>query len=687
MVGQVANPFLDVSHPIAFDRMNAAHVRPAVAALLDDAKQRLAALEGDAAAPSYANTLHALEDVTDRLGRAMNVISHLESVANTPELREAYNEVQPAVSAFYSSIPLSSALFARLKAFAETSEAKALDATRARFLKRTLESFEREGAALGDDDKAKLQAINVELSELTTRFSQHVLDSTNAFQLVVEDEARLRGLPERAIDAAAHAARAKGLPGFRFTLHEPSLTPLLTYLDDAPTREQVYRAYYARATAAPFDNREVVERVLALRAEKAKLLGFRDFVDLIVADRMARRGDRALEFLDDLKARSAGAFADETRALLAEKARLLGDLAPRIAPWDLAYYAEKQRSRLYAFEEEALRPYFPLDSVLSGLFELLGRLYGVRVERAHELPTWHESVRTYRMRDEDGSALGVFYADLFPREEKRGGAWMNAFITGEPSAAGWTEHVGLVCANVTPPIGDTPSLLSHREVETLFHEVGHLMHHMLTRVTVKSLAGTSVAWDFVELPSQIMENFCWERASLDLFARHYQTGAPIPDELLAKMLRARTYRGASAMMRQLGFGIVDLVLHMKHDQARDGSAVEHARRLLSELSPVALPEDHAMVASFGHLFSHPVGYAGGYYSYKWAEVLDADAFARFRAQGVFSREVGDEFRRKILAQGDSRDPMELFVDFMGREPDLRPLLVRSGIERAADAAE
>jgi oligopeptidase A len=280
----------------------------------------------------------------------------------------------------------------------------------------------------------------------------------------------------------------------------------------------------------------------------------------------------------------------------------------------------------------------------------------------------------------------VFYADLFPREEKRGGAWMNAFITGEPTAGGWTEHVGLVCANVTPPIGDTPSLLSHREVETLFHEVGHLMHHMLSRVEVKSLAGTSVAWDFVELPSQIMENFCWERASLDLFAHHHETGASIPDELLAKMLRARTYRGASAMMRQLGFGIVDLMLHMRHDSARHGSAVEHARQLLSALSPAPLPDDHAMVASFGHLFSHPVGYAGGYYSYKWAEVLDADAFARFRAQGVFSREVGDEFRHKILAQGDSRDPMELFVDFMGRSPDLRPLLVRSGIERA-DAAE
>ena len=679
------NPFLDVEHPIAFDRMRAEHVGPAVAALLAEAQAGLVEIETDQRVPSYDNTLGALEELTERLGRAMGVISHLESVATTPELRDEYNEVQPLVSAFYSSIPLSSPLFARLQAFAETAEAKALEPTRARFLHKTLESFVREGAALGAEDKAKLQTLNVELSELTTRFSQNVLDSTNAFELVIEDRARLRGLPPRVIEAAAQSARSKGVSGYRFTLHEPSLTPVLTYLDDASIREQVYRAYYGRAASGEHDNRAVVERVLELRRQKATLLGYRDFVDLVVAERMAQKGDRARSFLEDLRSRTEQAFAREKIELDAFRKSIEGPNAPPIAPWDVGYYAEKQRVARYAFDEEALRPYFPLPQVLEGMFELVHRLYGLRVEAAPGMPVWQEGVHSYRVLDADGSELGVFYSDPYPREQKRGGAWMNAFITAEQTPSGWTPHVGLICANVTPPAEGSPALLSHREVETMFHEFGHLLHHLLSRVTVKSLSGTSVAWDFVELPSQIMENFCWERASLDLFAKHYETGEALPDELLARMLRARTYRGASAMMRQLGFGLVDLLLHMDHEPTRDGAALDHSRRILGEFSPAPLPNDHAMIASFGHLFSHPVGYAGGYYSYKWAEVLDADAFSRFRQQGLFSREVGREFRDKLLSRGDSRDPMELFVDFMGREPDLKPLLERAGIETDAAA--
>jgi oligopeptidase A len=677
------NPFLDVQHPIAFERMRAEHVEPAIDALLAQAQARLDALQADTTPASYDNTLRALEDASERLGRAMGVIAHLESVATTPELREVYNDVQPKVTAFYSSISLSSGVYARLQQFARSEGAAKLDATRARFLKKTIESFEREGAALDPAGKERLQALNVELSEITTRFSQNVLDSTNAFEFCTDDRARLAGLPERAIEAARESARAKGLSGYRFTLHEPSLLPVLTYLDDASIRERMYRAYNSRASAGEHDNRELVERIVALRRDKAALLGFSSFVDLVVDDRMAKRSQRAREFLEDLQLRSQAAFAHEQADLLAFRRELEGPNAARLSPWDVGYYAEKQRTRLYDFDEEALRPYFPLEQVLSGLFDLVDRLYGIRVERADELGAWHESVRVYRIRDADGSELGVFYADLYPREQKRGGAWMNAFITGEPRPSGWSEHVGLICANVTPPIGTAPALLSHREVQTIFHEFGHLMHHMLSRVEVKSLAGTSVAWDFVELPSQIMENFCWERASLDLIARHYETGARIPDELFERMRRARTYRGASAMMRQLGFGLVDLLLHTEYDRTRDRAVLEFGRKVLTQFTPAPLPDDYALLTSFGHLFSHPVGYAGGYYSYKWAEVLDADAFSRFLANGLFSREVGLEFRHKILARGDSRDPMQLFVDFMGREPDLRPLLARSGIEASA----
>jgi oligopeptidase A len=470
------------------------------------------------------------------------------------------------------------------------------------------------------------------------------------------------------------------LSGYRFTLHEPSLLAVLTYADDAALREQMYRAYNTRASRGDKDNRGVILRILELRQHKARMLGYRDFVDLVLDERMARKGDRAREFLVDLDARSRAAFVRERDELLAFRREVEGQAAPPLAPWDIAYYAEKQRVKRYDLDEEALRPYFPLDRVLAGLFELVSRLYGIAIEPANDLSVWHPSVQTYRMRDADGSSLGVFYADFFPREQKRGGAWMNALITAEQSGSGWSEHVGLICGNLTPPLGEAPALLSHREVETVFHEMGHLMHHMLSRVEVKSLAGTNVAWDFVELPSQIMENFCWERESLDLFARHHQSGERIPDALFERMRRARTYRGATAMLRQLGFGLTDLRLHMEYDAERHGDPVDYGRRIMAEFVPAELPDDYAMLASFGHLFSHPVGYAGGYYSYKWAEVLDANAFERFRQQGLFSPEIGREFREKILARGDSREPMDLFIDFMGREPELQPLLERSGIE-------
>ena len=666
------NPLLAIQHPIPFDRIRAEHVEPAVDQLLRQSRQRLTELEQESVPATYAATLAALEDATLALEHAMTVVGHLESVATTPELRAAYNAVQPKVSALMSTIPLSPGLFKNLQAFAQSTEAKQLDPTRARFLKKTLDWFKREGAGLAPEQKRRLEALNVELTEVTTRFSQNVLDSTNAFELLVDDAARLKGLPERAISAARAAAEAKGKAGYRFTLQAPSYIPLLTYAEDRGLREQLYRAMNTRATREPHDNGVLVERILQLRKEKAALLGYGHFVDLVLHDRMAHDGARAREFIRDLERRTRAAFEEENAALQRFAGR-------NLEPWDVSYYAEKQRVALYDFDEEALRPYFPLESVLSGLFEIVKRLYGVSVSEVKDLPIWHEQVRTYRMQDADGGVLGYFYADFFPREQKRDGAWMNAFLTGERLAAGGgrSPHVGLICGNMTPPVGGTPSLLGHREVETVFHEFGHLLHHMLTDVPVRSLAGTNVVWDFVELPSQIMENFCWEKEALDLFARHYETSATIPDDLFEKLRRARTYRGANDMMRQLGFATMDLELHMAERGTH--SVLGFARELMARFAPAPLPADYAMVLGFGHLFSHPVGYAGGYYSYKWAEVLDADAFSRFASEGVFSAAVGSAFREQILARGDSRDPMELFKDFMGREPDLRALLTRSGI--------
>ncbi|HEX4341426.1 MAG TPA: M3 family metallopeptidase [Polyangiaceae bacterium] len=672
------NPILAPGFAIPFDRITAGQVEPAVAIALEQAEARLAAIE-NANPVTYETTLGALDSATELLEVAMTVVGHLEAVVSTTELRNAYNAVRPGVSGFYAGIPLRPKLFEVLSNFAATPEAAELPPSKKRFLKKTLDDFRRNGAGLDDAGKARLQAISRELAELTSRFSQNVLDATAEWELVIEDEAKLAGLPPSAIAAAKESAEKKGKAGYRFTLQAPSYMPLVTYLDDGSVRERIYRAYNARASSGPLDNGPLLGKIVELRSEQAKILGYGNFADLVLEDRMAQKGERARAFVADLTQRSEKAFAKETEELAKFRRSLPGDDGKPMEPWDVAYYSEKQRRALYDFDEEELRPYFPLDRAVEGLFETAQRLYGLRIEPNKKLPVWHADVTGYDIKDEDGTFLASFYADFFPREEKRGGAWMNAFRTGVSSNELHTPHLGLICANVTTPLGDKPALLTHQEVTTLFHEFGHLLHHCLSRVDVRSLAGTNVAWDFVELPSQIMENWCWERAALDTFARHHETGETIPDALFTKMMRARKYREASGMMRQLGFAAMDLALHVDYEPARDGAVIGYARRVMQPYAPAPFKDDYAMIAGFTHLFSSAVGYAAGYYSYKWAEVLDADAFTRFRQGGVFSRAVGNEFRRAILERGDSDDPATLYRSFMHREPSLDALLERAGL--------
>lgn len=648
-------------------------------ALLDEARLRLAQIGADPRPRTWENTPAALDGLTTRLDQALEIVRHLESVATCAELREAYNKVQPLASAFYASIPLEEPLWRALQTYADTEEGRSLQGVRRRFFTKTLDSFRRHGAGLPAEEKARLQQIEVELAELTTRFAQNVLDSTNAFELVITDERRLAGLPASALAAARRSAAEKGLAGWRFTLQQPSYVALMTYLDDAEVRRQVYLAYHTRAIAAPWDNRPLVRRILELRRRKANLLGYPDFAALTLEDRMARSPARVREFLEDLRRRTEGRFREENAELEAFRREREGPGAPPIEPWDLAYYAEKLRAARYGFDEEMLRPYFPLEQVVAGMFRLAERLFAVRIQPEDNAPVWDPQVRCYLVRDQDGTLLGAFYTDWYPRENKRGGAWMSGLITGGPSPAGFRPHVGVLCGNVTPPVDDRPALLTHREVETLFHEFGHLLHHCLSRVEIRSLAGTNVAWDFVELPSQIMENWCWERDALDLFARHWETGEPLPEDLFARMRRARTFRAANAQMRQLGFAWLDLMLHTEYDPERDGDPVAYGRRTLQDFSPVPLPPEHALAASFTHLFAEPVGYGAGYYSYKWAEVLDADAFTRFRREGIFNPETGAAFRHWILERGDSEDPAALYRGFMGREPDPTALLERLGL--------
>jgi oligopeptidase A len=666
------NPLLSIQFHIPFDQVRVEHVEPGIRELLKQSQAHIDSIVTDDAPRSFGNTMLALENSTETLGYAMAVVRHLESVATTPELRAAWNVVEPEASAFFSQIPLNEGLWKKLQSYASTDEAKGLPATQRRFLTKTLDSFRREGAELDPAGKKRMAEIDVELTKVTTKFSENVLDSTNAFELIITDEARLAGLPPSAIDAARQSAESKKSSGWRFTLQAPSYIPAMTYLDDRSIREQMYRAFATRATEPDRDNRPLLARILELRREKARLLGFPDFADFVLHDRMAHKGEQAMKFLEGLKVKTDPFFAKENAALETFAGQ-------KLEPWDVGYWAEKQRRALYDFDEEQLRPYFPAERVVEGMFEIVERLYGIRVKQRDGVPVWHPDVRYYEVHDRDGALMGAFYADWYPRESKRDGAWMEAFITGDYVSGRYEPHEGCICGNLTPPIGDKPALLTHREVETIFHEFGHLLHHVLSRVEVRSLAGTSVAWDFVELPSQIMENWCWERAALDLFARHYQTGEAIPEDLYQKMIRARTYRGANGQMRQLGFGYVDLKLHREYDPALDGDVLKYARDILQQFSAAKFPENYAMIAGFTHLFASPVGYGAGYYSYKWAEVLDADAFTRFRDEGIFSPEVGAAFRDQILSKGDSEDPAELYRKFMGRDPDPDALLVRSGL--------
>jgi oligopeptidase A len=676
---ETANPLLTIEFRIPFDRIRAADVQPATAELLSQARAGLEAIANLPGERTYENSMDALDRLTEPLDYAMGVVRHLESVATYPELRAAFNAVQPEVSAFYSGIPLNHELWQGIKSFAATDEGKSVTGERRRFLEKTIDTFRRHGADLDPAGKRKLEELDVELTQVTTKFGENVLDSTNAFELVITDETELAGLPPTAVAAARESASRKGLEGWRFTLQAPDYLAVMTYMDNAATRRLLYHAYSVRATEEGRDNRGLIGRILERRREKARLLGFADFADLVLEDRMAHSGARALSFLEDLKAKTERRFREENRELLEYRRSIEGAEAPELDPWDVAYYAEKQRAALYDFDEETLRPYFPLEKVVAGMFDLVRRLYGIRVTEEKGVPTWDGQVSYYNVHDENGKFIGGFYADWYPRENKRGGAWMDALITGGPTDGAFQPHLGLICGNLSQPIGGKPALLTHRDVETIFHEFGHLLHHLLSKVKIRSLAGTSVAWDFVELPSQIMENWCWERASLDLFARHWETGEPVPEDLFQKMKRARTFRAANAQMRQLGFGFVDLMLHTRYSPERNGDPVEYSRRVLQEYSPAPLPPGHAMIAAFTHLFASPVGYAAAYYSYKWAEVLDADAFTRFREVGIFSREVGGEFREKILSRGDSEDPAELYRSFMGREPDPMALLARSGL--------
>lgn len=670
------NPLLSTAHRIPFDRIRAEHVVPATRHALARAERQLKELidaHPDDVEGTFASTIGALDDLAKTFSETFGLVRHLNAVSNSPELRAAYNEVLPEVTSFFARLTTNDALWRVVKRYAASEEAAALEGVHARHLQKVVDEFRRAGADLPEAERARAETLKVDLAKLGTRFGENVLDATNAYELIVEDEGALAGLPQGALRRARESAAARGQDGYRFTLQAPSYMPAMKYLENRDLRRELYQALALVGTEGEHDNRGIVREILAKRRELANLLGYRDYADLVLEDRMMKSGARAVSFERELAERTQPYFEHEVRELLRFAAETLG--IDELEPWDLAFALEKLRLARLDIDEEALRPYFPLESVLNGLFALTERLFGVRVEPVEGVPTWHDEVQVYDLRHEDGTYLGSLYADWFPRESKRAGAWMNGIVTGGPSNTGFDPHVGTITANFTPPESGGTPLLTHDEVQTVFHEFGHLLHHLMCRVELRGRSSMNVAWDFVELPSQIMENWTWEREALDLFARHHGTGDPIPDDLYDNLRRGRTFLEAIGQMRQLSYGTADLALHVDYDPSTDQDPLEVARRAMAPMEVRPEFAQGERMARFSHVFAG--GYAAGYYSYKWSEVLEADAFGRFVREGIFNADTGRAFAREILAKGDAEDPEVMFRAFMGRDPDPGALIRRN----------
>ena len=668
----MSNPLLSPGATSAFAHIDPALVDPAIDAAIADVSDKRAALL--ASTENDEAFVQALDRMTDGLEWAYGIVAHLESVLPDPGLREALGKSQPKASAVWASLATDQALHDRLVSFRASPYGAALGGAAARLVDKTIDGLRRSGAALSESARERLQAIDVRLGELGLTFSQHVVDDADGWSLTLETAEEVRGLPETYVNTTRQAAEAAGELGHRFTLSAPLVTATLTYADHRSVREAIHRAWNARASHGDRDNGPIVREMLALRLEKAKLLGFDDFSDLVTVERMAKSGARAHEFVRGLRAKTEAAAKREHQELVAyahEKLGFAGDLEA----WDVGFVAEKLRAERYSFDEEKLRDYFPSDHVLTTIFGLIDELFGLRFEAWTDAPKWHEGVEVFRIFDEAGNERGIVWVDLFPRTGKRDGAWMDGMRLALPGS----PHLAIVCGNMSPKEEGGVARLQHRDMETILHEFGHLLHHVASTVPFASLGGTRVAEDFVEVPSQFLENWGWDPVFLQRLGKHWKTGAAIPDELIAALLRTRTFRGATAAMRQLGFGEVDMTLHREFDVHGTASPVAHAREILEAHSPTKLVPEHAMLASFHHLFGSPVGYAAGYYVYKWAEVIEADLFERVRHEGIFNGTFGRVIRDNVYAVGNSVDANEIVRTMLGRDADPDALLRRSGL--------
>lgn len=663
----------------AFSALDTDHIEPSIRKLIARNKAEIARLLAGAERYSVDNLLRPIEELDDELSRAFSPVSHLNSVCNTDALRAAYNACLPLLSEYSTWMGQHRQLYDAYCQIAEGDEADRLDAAQRRALDNALRDFRLAGVALPEEKKQQFSVLRQRLSERSSKFRENVLDATNAWSKQVT-EAELAGLPETALATARQSAQQAGVEGFLINLEFPSYFPVLTYCDNAALRREIYEANATRASdqgphAGKWDNAQVMVETLDLRREMAQLLGFDNYAELSLATKMADTPEQVLEFLEQMAARSREQAMLEWQTLQSFARDEYG--AEEVNAWDVGYYSEKLRQQRYHLSQEDVRPYLPVNRALSGLFEVVHRLYGIEVQEVQGFDRYHPDVALYNVCKDD-TVIARFYLDLYARPHKQGGAWMDDCLVRRQRNDALQLPVAYLVCNFTPPVGDKPALLTHNELTTLFHEFGHGLHHMLTQQTVAAVSGINgVAWDAVELPSQFLENWCWEPEALAFISGHFETGEPLPAQLLEKMLAARNFQSAIQVARQLEFSLFDFLLHMNWKGGNAATIQGVLDDVRARVGVVPVPDFNRFQNSFAHIFGG--GYAAGYYSYKWAEVLSADAFSRFEEEGIFNRDTGADFCREVLEVGGSRDPMTSFIAFRGREPDMEPLLRHCGI--------
>lgn len=707
----IKHPFLQRDFYIRWSELSAKHVEKDIQTLIETTIDDIDKLSNiPESALNFKNTYQAYIDILEQFNNSWGLVNHLDSVCNEKSLRKALNEMLPIVDSFETNIYLNKKLWCNLKIFEEQKYQDTLSDIEKRCVKVICDTFRASGANLSDDKRADYEKYKSQLALKTQKFSENVLDSENKWELLIENEEDLKGLPDIIKNSILEKAIKKNLatkdnPKWLLTLNAPIYYPVLQYVEKEEIRKKMWLGASEVASKSPYDNEPLIWEILELRQKIAEILGKEHHADVTTELRMAKSGKNALNFVEKLHTKVTKQFKNEYDKLNNYRLKSKGEDSKDLNQWDTVFWIEKLQKELFDFNDEDLRPFFEMSNVINGLFNLCEQLFDIKIIERNtkanqennstikneEVQTWHDEVRFYEVydnknleNDKQNAHLGSFYTDWHPRETKRQGAWMNHFRTGLPSSEqnNRQAHLGVICGNMTAPSKNMPSLLTHNEVITIFHEFGHLIHHILGNVKLKNLNGINVAWDFVELPSQLMENFCWERKSLDLFAKHYKTGEKISDYLLKKLQDSRKFMSASSMMRQLAFSKLDLDLHINYktykDKKEDIDKV--LEKMLKDYQVKYKTKVPHMIRRFNHIFSSPIGYSAGYYSYKWAEVLEADAFTKFRDNGVNSQEVGLEYRNKILSKGNSSDPNQLFEDFMGRKPNPDALLERDGIE-------